>query len=237
MPTSWSHYVGRCVDRLIIPLTPARNRLALHYRKHSVLGWEPESRWLGEYAPSGGIAVDAGANIGLWTYAMATSGLFRGVLAFEPNGELTGDLLSAKLPNVRVIQKALSSQGGVRHLRVPMKNGVLLSGWASLDKEQEVDWDDLQEILVETTRLDDEVAGHVSFLKIDVEGHELPVLDGARRTVSSSRPVCLIECRKNTTDAVRRWFSELGVGYAPVNTRARFGFGLSPGNVLFSTQD
>jgi hypothetical protein len=32
------------------------------------------------------------------------------------------------------------------------------------------------------------------FLKIDVEGHELAVIEGARRTIESHRPTLLIEC-------------------------------------------
>jgi hypothetical protein len=32
------------------------------------------------------------------------------------------------------------------------------------------------------------------FLKIDVEGHELAVLEGAQRTLAATRPAILVEC-------------------------------------------
>jgi FkbM family methyltransferase len=237
MAVDWRHYAGRCVDRFITPLTPVSKRLPLQYHKHTLLGYEPEISRLRQYAPSGGIAVDAGANIGLWTYAMASAGIFDAVLAFEPNGDLTGDLVSAQLPSVRVIHKALSNTRGVRHLHIPRRDGVVLLGWASLEDDVALDLENCQDIQVETARLDDEVTAPVRFLKVDVEGHELHVLDGARRTVNVSRPVCLIECRERTLGDVRRWFRERDVGYREIDTQARFGFSLSAGHVLFSSDN
>ena len=47
------------------------------------------------------------------------------------------------------------------------------------------------------TTLDDFFAGRSlqpNFLKIDVEGHELAVLQGARQTLKKHRPTILVEC-------------------------------------------
>src|SRR5207237_10579293 len=49
-----------------------------------------------------------------------------------------------------------------------------------------------QSIEVPVVRLDDAVSGPVDLLKIDVEGHELAVLDGADRLLRTSPPRCLV---------------------------------------------
>jgi FkbM family methyltransferase len=229
-----NRYAAACIERLIAPVVPKAQRLYLQQVRFGLLGWEPEARRLREYGPSGRIAVDAGANIGLWTYALATSGLFESVTAFEPNPALTKDLRSARLPNVTVVHKALSNKSGTRLLRIPRKNGMLLPGWASLEDTVDLDTRQFDELSVETARLDDEVGSGASFIKIDVEGHELALLEGARRFFVANRPTCLIECRENTRTEVARWFRDLQAGYTRVDTQQRYGFTLSPGNELYS---
>jgi hypothetical protein len=45
-------------------------------------------------------------------------------------------------------------------------------------------------------RLDDTISEPVGFIKIDVEGHELAVLQGAARILELERPVVLVESEK-----------------------------------------
>jgi hypothetical protein len=45
-------------------------------------------------------------------------------------------------------------------------------------------------------RLDDAIGGPVGFIKIDIEAHELPVLEGAAEILNRDRPVLLIESEK-----------------------------------------
>src|SRR6185295_16151644 len=46
---------------------------------------------------------------------------------------------------------------------------------------------------VETRRLDEFAIANCSFIKIDVEGHEEAVLDGAPALIAAQRPVLMIE--------------------------------------------
>ena len=45
-------------------------------------------------------------------------------------------------------------------------------------------------------KLDDVLDGDIGFIKIDVEGHELSVLEGASSLIERCRPVLLIECEE-----------------------------------------
>jgi FkbM family methyltransferase len=237
MLKKWTHYAGRVVDRFVAPLVPPSYRLAFQFQKYTMLlGWEPEVLQIQNYARRSALAIDVGANMGLWSYAMTKSGMFKKVLAFEPNPTLTRDLSNAGFNNVTVIHKAVSSEPSTSLLKIPKQGKALLSGWASLENHIDLDTDEFQEMLVETIRLDDFKLDGVGFIKIDVEGHELNVLGGARNFFTANRPVCLIECRDRNKRQVEEFFDGLHVGYREVDTAARFGFELSPGNVMFGAE-
>ena len=56
------------------------------------------------------------------------------------------------------------------------------------------------EIPVKVVRLDDEGLGNVGFMKIDVEGHEYEVIDGARALLARCRPNLLVEILEGRGD-------------------------------------
>ncbi len=199
------------------------------------MGWEPEAQHIKDYGRAGAVAVDIGGNMGLWTYAMVKSNMFKEVLVFEPNSALTIDLANAGFDNVKIFHKAVSSVTGSSCLRIPVHGNMLLDGWASLEEKIDVDTDIFQELNVETTRLDDLALIDVGFIKIDVEGHELDLLAGARKFFSVNRSACVIECREKNRQQVHDYFSGLGVGYIFIDTKVIYGYVLSPGNILFST--
>src|SRR5256885_3938049 len=69
--------------------------------------------------------------------------------------------------------------------------------------------------LVDVTTLDEFFAGDRKpphFLKIDVEGHELSVLEGGRRTLALHHPTILVECeaRHGSHGDIRPVFNLLG---------------------------
>ena len=57
---------------------------------------------------------------------------------------------------------------------------------------------------VETKRLDDFAIANCSFIKIDVEGHEEAVLDGASALIAAQRPVLMIELDESLQSGRRR---------------------------------
>ena len=44
----------------------------------------------------------------------------------------------------------------------------------------------------------------VSFIKLDVEGHEFEVLKGAQNTIKKSKPVCMVECHYRTDPSIKQ---------------------------------
>jgi hypothetical protein len=74
-------------------------------------------------------------------------------------------------------------------LHIPFVNGKVNTGYATLGKISQ----NHLTIRVPVKRLDDFGFADVSFIKIDVEGHESQVLAGATNTILRERPTILVE--------------------------------------------
>ncbi len=126
---------------------------------------------------SGAMAVDIGANRGYITVVLAQR--FDEVIAFEPNPtnkrSLEETLLINATKNVQIVQAALSATSVPAMMRVSASHGhhTLEAGHITREVDSEQ---------VETQRFDDfaKALSIKSFdlIKIDVEGHEISVLNG-----------------------------------------------------------
>jgi len=143
---------------------------------------EPELAMLRTFVPTGGTAVDVGAWLGPWTARLRRRA--DRVVAVEPMPRLAAGLRRA-FPDVEVVQAAASDRSGEAVLHVPA--GGPVTGMSSLEPGTGVD------VPVRSVRLDDLALTDVSFIKLDVEGHEVPALRGAEATIRRDRPVLLIE--------------------------------------------
>jgi len=138
----------------------------------------------------GDFCVDAGANIGQMTGLMACRAGGQGkVLAFEPHPDLCRELRHnvglfrqrADVAPVEILEAALSDRSGAANL-VAGRDFAANRGLAHLDDGC------CTGISVKTVTLDEVVKDRsVAVLKLDVEGHELPVLAGARALLSGRR--------------------------------------------------
>jgi FkbM family methyltransferase len=134
----------------------------------------------------GELAVDVGANVGYMTAIMAAQvGPSGRVVSFEPHPAIH-PILTANAANwghvapVTVVNCAVSETRGLVSLHVP--DGFDRNcGTASLKPIG------AQVHAVEAVRLDDyfDPSVAIALLKIDVEGHEAAVLEGARRALAS----------------------------------------------------
>lgn len=147
----------------------------------------------------GMVFVDAGANDGLYSlFASRRVGAEGTVLAIEPSGRefkrLQANIRLNALTNVRTRQLALSNRNGQGTLRIA---GYEHEGQNTLGAFLHASVECLHTEQVVLQRLDDvldqEGLKRVDLIKLDVEGSECSALEGARRTLTTSRPLLLLE--------------------------------------------
>ena len=157
-------------------------------------------------------AIDVGANFGGYVHFMRHHA--RRVIAFEPMPEFV-ELLRRKFPRDVIIEPiALSDRAGTAELYIPMIDGVMTSGCSTLSVAALTDYTAHRELKVRMDRLDNVYGGTAGFIKIDVEGHEQAVLDGAIETIERCRPRLLVEIEPHRSpgsmERAKAYFSRLG---------------------------
>lgn len=142
-------------------------------------------------AEPGTVAIDIGANKGVYSYLL--SRICRAVEAFEPNPKIC-ELLRRCVPaNVSVYEVALSNRNGATEMLLPIHRTGRYSNQGGTLQAKKVEGREFGTWPVEQRRLDEYGFTEVSFIKIDVEGFELEVLEGAAETLARERPNLLIE--------------------------------------------
>jgi FkbM family methyltransferase len=137
-------------------------------------------------------AVDVGANEGHYAGRMAQ--LTQRVHCFEPIPWFAEALRRKLDPRVEVHEAAVSNREGEGVLRIPYRGETEMHGTSTLETGNALEGSDrVREVPVKLVRLDDVVREPVGFLKVDVEGHELAVLEGAARILREDQPVVLVE--------------------------------------------
>jgi FkbM family methyltransferase len=111
--------------------------------------------------------------------------------AFEPIPYYY-EKLKTKFPSVNVLNCALSDESGKQKFfwikDKPAYSGLSKRKFSNAD-------DQIQEINVETKKLDEIIPENIKikFIKIDVEGAELKVLQGAEKIIKRDKPVIAFE--------------------------------------------
>jgi FkbM family methyltransferase len=134
------------------------------------------------YVKRRGVALDIGANVGLWSRSLCKN--FATVLAFEPvamfreclTRNVTDSNLQVKdfaLGDQRTTATMIITEGNTGHTHIDP---------ASLGKGD-----------TEVYRLDDLDLDTVDYIKMDCEGYEYRILQGAEQTIRRCRPVVVVE--------------------------------------------
>jgi FkbM family methyltransferase len=140
--------------------------------------------------PPDGHAVDVGAHSGSILRAIIQRAPASRHWAFEPLPAYAA-ILRRDFPQIDVEEVALAATSGRQTFQHVVTNPTY-SGLRPRDYPQA---ERVEILIVETARLDDHLPPLVPihFMKIDVEGGELGVLEGARATLARWRPVVVFE--------------------------------------------
>jgi FkbM family methyltransferase len=147
---------------------------------------EPELLILRDLVPAGCTAVDVGANRGIYSYAL--SRVAGAVEAFEPNPDLAGfaAAMLGKRARSATLHVPRTEKGAALHLL-----GNLGDVYATPERLG---------LAVRLATLDQFGFQNVGFIKIDVEGSEMDVIEGAKDTIARQRPTLLVELLAGTHD-------------------------------------
>lgn len=172
--------------------------------------------------PPGCVLLDIGANIGVHALEFARASAHKGgvVHAFEAQRivyyMLAGNVALNSLENVYCNHCAVGGAPGELALPridygVPTSFGSLELGEGQQREAigQNPDWQGSSEkvavVSVDSLRLP-----RADLLKIDVEGMEMQVLEGARDTIARHKPVICIEFFKSDANALKAWLQTAG---------------------------
>ncbi|WP_372617682.1 FkbM family methyltransferase [Falsiroseomonas sp.] len=181
----------------------AQDRLA----RLTGIPFEADFRALRLFGGEGRLHLDIGANRGQSITAIRMCATRPRIVSFEPNPKLAAALKRrfAEVPGVRIEPVGLGAAEGEFSLHIPSYRGYVFDGLASTDREAAASWlnertligFDPAKLSIETVRCRirrlDDFGLEPFFIKVDVQGTELQVLQGGQRTIEAHRPVLLLE--------------------------------------------
>jgi FkbM family methyltransferase len=168
----------------------------------------------------GVFALDCGANIGTHTVEWAKKMTSWGsVLAIEPQQRiyyaLAGNVALNNCFNAAVIHAAVFRKSGT--MKIPSLDHLSPANFGGLELQlrrdtefigQSINYENDALVTVQAVAIDDLALSRVDLIKIDVEGMEMDVLNGAVSTIEAKRPVMLLEQTKTNKTELKNWLAE-----------------------------
>lgn len=202
---------------------PAAQHFNLFFARRIL--YEPRSiQELRTHLPSGGVCFDVGGNVGIYTIIAAhLVGPTGQVHVFEPDPQSTRwleqNIALNGQNNVVLHACAVGAEAGTAAFHqdtTTTRTGSLSAGAWTPDQETR------PQIQVEVVPLDAylNAVTRVDLMKIDVEGFEYQVLQGARQLLRTYRPTLLLELSAASRAECGRLLQELGYERAGEDTGA-----------------
>jgi len=180
------------LKNLIRDFIPRQYQVPIKYYYNRVnSNLEPEMEILEYLVRKNDRVIDVGGNRGIYAYKFWKLGT--NVEIFEPNINCSSILSAWAIgkKNVNVHPVALSNCTGSTYLHVPVdESGIEHDASGSVESDRFISARDHK---VNLRELDSYHFKEVSLIKIDVEGHEYSMLEGAKTTLASLHPTLLVE--------------------------------------------
>ena len=163
---------------------------------------EPEIEIIKNLINQGTDSIDVGVYRGVHSYEMSKYSM--NVHSFEANPIIYNDLIDT-LPlikkNIRIYNFALSDKNGEAKMKIPIRDKsankknyeeYFKMGLATIHENN--NFDNFEEFKVISKKIDDiKFENKISFIKIDVEGHEMEVIKGGLDLIKKFKPNMMIE--------------------------------------------
>lgn len=200
------------LKRIIYAVSPAVYKRMM-FKKYDELNWgnlensnaENEILVLEHLLTEDSVFFDVGSNIGAYLYVAEKHTAPSNIYGFEPIPALFSKLKKL-FSATNLYDIALSNDSTTKEFKIPTINGVEFLPRATLNTEfKEMDETDATVFKVRTERIDDFVTNNsvkrVDLIKIDVEGHEMSVFEGATETIDKFSPYLIIEMEQRHHEA------------------------------------
>ena len=169
---------------------------------------EPEMNLLPLFCNKSSNSIDIGVLWGAYTFRLLK--LSKTCYSFEANPGQMKFLKKCFGNRAKLFNEALSDHRGEAVLRVPD-----ILGHSTIEESNTLQNRNTREVVVKTNKLDNHNLKNISFVKIDVEGHEPKVIDGMINTIQREKPVLFIEICKEHNPKSFSYVKEkmLNIGY------------------------
>ncbi len=174
----------------------------------------------------GVVVVDCGANIGILSieWARFMTGWGR-VISFEAQAKIfyafAGNIVLNNCLNINAFNAAVGNKTG--SMKIPEPNYLIPSSYGALDLEerpnnmfigQEIDY--AKTVDVDLKTIDSLALERLDFIKIDVEGMEEAVIEGAFDSLKKLKPIIFVEILKSNPDEIHKNLTGLGYEIFPM---------------------
>ena len=156
--------------------------------------------------------LDIGANSGYYSFYFAKKFTDLKIQAFEPNVDAYNKFLKTisknSFKNIEISNFGLSNSNKKIKMITWFKHGIAKTNSTILDKSHDIK---NSKIFEANLRIGDEIIDLCDkkiLLKIDVEGHELSVLDGLKALLNNNKCIILIEIGNEKFEEVNKYLSE-----------------------------
>ena len=223
----------------ILPCFAAQAEFVMMYANDDVVAreylwfgkdaYEPEiiKRWW-DWCKTPGLVLDIGGYSGLMSILAASASVGNDVHLFEPMEAICERArLNVKLngfgKRITVHNIAASNKNGEETINLfRPSNGPLHGTGSSLYKKGMENKEIVETKKIIAQVLDDYLPDvEPSVVKIDVEGHELPVLQGMQKTLRRSKPRLIIEVWQHTRHEVLSFLESMGYHLEQVETKTK----------------